>query len=317
MNIQEKNIKNLKWIIDTDIGDDIDDAYAIEYAIKSNFDVAAITTVFRAPKSRAKLTKYLTNLMGKDIKVYAGIDKPLVNDLYQIQKKERYLSGKQLEIYQNDDEWLPQLVEQAKETKYDGLDAVEKTKEIIENGNGDVGIVAIGPLTNIATLIEKYPSLKEKIPVIVIMGTTSFGDKPEYNIKIDPEAAKIVFGSNIKIIMVPCDVTLKTCSFDAKTLKDFEKLKYDLCCFNRDILEKWKNTPLYNNRMPCMHDALVFYVIRQLDRIKTIETSVEVDLNEPDKGMTRLIDKSSNNIKLVLDVDKDIFINDFMKVISR
>ena len=69
------DLTNKKIIIDTDIGDDIDDAYAILYLyslLKDN--IIGITTVFKNTIERAKITKYLIKNFNSNIKVYAGID---------------------------------------------------------------------------------------------------------------------------------------------------------------------------------------------------------------------------------------------------
>ena len=71
-----------KYIIDTDIGDDVDDAFAVMLAAKSQLNVVGITTVFRNAMQRAKMAKYLLRLIGReDIPVIAGIDTPIVQKM--------------------------------------------------------------------------------------------------------------------------------------------------------------------------------------------------------------------------------------------
>ena len=74
----------IKIIIDTDIGDDADDALAICLALKSEeLEVMGITTVFRNTAARAQIAVRLLQLMGRtDIPVYAGIGHPLVADSF-------------------------------------------------------------------------------------------------------------------------------------------------------------------------------------------------------------------------------------------
>ncbi len=80
--------------------------------------------------------------------------------------------------------------------------------------SGTTTIVAIGPLTNIAALLQKDPAIARKISRIVLMGGSiyhGYGDDPtpvaEYNIAADPAAAQKVFSSGVHILMVPLDVT--------------------------------------------------------------------------------------------------------------
>ena len=69
----------MKYIIDTDIGDDVDDAFAVMLAAKSPMDMLGITTVFRNAKQRAQMAQYLLRLIGReDLPVYAGVDKPFL-----------------------------------------------------------------------------------------------------------------------------------------------------------------------------------------------------------------------------------------------
>ena len=65
-------------IIDTDIGDDIDDAYAIALAVKmQKFDILGVTTVYRNSEQRAKIASALLTALGRgDVGVYAGRDYP-------------------------------------------------------------------------------------------------------------------------------------------------------------------------------------------------------------------------------------------------
>ena len=66
-----------KLIIDTDIGTDVDDAIALTYAIRSGIDIPLITTVHGNTTIRARIARKLVSLLGKDIPVVAGAEKPL------------------------------------------------------------------------------------------------------------------------------------------------------------------------------------------------------------------------------------------------
>ena len=61
-----------KYIIDTDIGDDIDDAFALDLALKLDLDLVCVTTVFRNVRERAAIAKKMLRLYGKKLPVYAG-----------------------------------------------------------------------------------------------------------------------------------------------------------------------------------------------------------------------------------------------------
>jgi len=102
----------------------------------------------------------------------------------------------------------------------EGLYSVELLKRELENSSEKVTILAIGPLTNLAVLIQKHKAMSEKIKQIVIMGGAidvygnikeikflSKNEWAEWNIYCDPHAANVVFGSGIPILLVPLDAT--------------------------------------------------------------------------------------------------------------
>lgn len=98
--------------------------------------------------------------------------------------------------------------------------AVELIRKVLESSHDRVTIMATGPLTNIAELIQKYPALHDRIKEIVIMGgavnvigniqaldRTSDNTVAEWNLYADPKAADIVFKSKIPVTLVPLDAT--------------------------------------------------------------------------------------------------------------
>lgn len=90
---------------------------------------------------------------------------------------------------------------------------IEHMYQSISSAEGKVIIVGLGPLTNIALLLKTYPEIKEKIEYISIMGGgISHGNVTplaEFNIYVDPEAAHIVFQSEVSVVMAGLDVTEK------------------------------------------------------------------------------------------------------------
>lgn len=210
--------KPRKIIIDTDPG--IDDAVAIAAAVfNEDLQVELISTV-AGNVSVEKTTNNalrLVEFFGKDIPVAKGASKPLI----RTPKNASHIHG---------------------DSGMDGFDfkepsrvvceknAIDKMREVILNSDEKITIVPIGPLTNIALLLSCYPECKENIREIVMMGGSSGrgNDTPaaEFNIYADPEAAKIVMASGVKIVMCPLDVTM-TATLDLATineLKDMNKI---------------------------------------------------------------------------------------------
>lgn len=106
-----------------------------------------------------------------------------------------------------------------------GLDAPALMEKVIEQSDEPVTIVPTGPLTNVAALLLTRPDLKAKIARISLMGGgIAYGNwtpAAEFNILVDPEAAKIVFESGIPITMAGLDVTEKALVFP----EDFNRIR--------------------------------------------------------------------------------------------
>ena len=166
-----------KIILDTDIGDDIDDAFALSIALNEpNCELLGVTTVFRNAYKRAKMASYLIKTFNQNIKVYAGCDVPLianVSDLLssEIKAKEKLdETGKYL---------LPQYLPVMDQGVVEEKHAVDFIIEMAHKCPHELVVVGIGPLTNIALAIRKDPEITKLIKEIRIMG----GDPTNVNCK--------------------------------------------------------------------------------------------------------------------------------------
>ena len=105
------------------------------------------------------------------------------------------------------------------------LPAVELMARVIRSCEEKVTIVSTGPLTNTAAFLLSHPELRERIGRISLMGGgLGFGNwtpAAEFNILVDPEAAKIVFESGVPILMAGLDVTEKALIYP----EDFERIR--------------------------------------------------------------------------------------------
>lgn len=201
-------MNKLPIILDTDIGDDIDDAFALALLHSlPNVNLLGVTTVYRDTKARAQMVhKFFSTVNETKIPVRAGESQPLKEPLKTLPNEKDTL-GKPCS-------WDPLCEAFA-------VDAEPAIDFIIRKANefsGHLILVPIGALTNIAKAIEKDPSLVRKVKKIVLMGGWFTNHAPEWNILCDPEAADIVFGSGIAIECVGLDVTLQ-CTLDEDLLR--------------------------------------------------------------------------------------------------
>ncbi len=222
-------MKKIPIIMDCDPGHD--DAIALVVALVSdNIEVKGITVAAgnqTLKKTTSNTLKILT-LLDKDIPVAVGRELPLFRDLISVPVAVHGDSGLDGPI-------LPTPKFQPLE-----INSVEMMAKIIRESSEKITIVATGPLTNVALFLLVYPNLISKIEKISIMGggikETNWSPAAEFNILVDPEAAKIVFESGIPIVMSGLDVTHKAL-FLEDDIKTIKSLNTPVSSFVGDLLD--------------------------------------------------------------------------------
>lgn len=191
-----------KIIIDTDPGQD--DAVAILLALAApSLDLLGITCVAgNVPLDlTVKNARKVCELARRtDIPVFAGCDRPLAHSLVTAE----HVHGKT----GLDGPQLPEPRMPVQDTH--AVDYLIETFRAAEPKT--ITLCPLGPLTNIATALEKAPDIAGRIQQIVLMGGAYFEvgnitPAAEFNIYVDPEAAQIVFRSGIPLVVLPLDVT--------------------------------------------------------------------------------------------------------------
>ncbi|WP_071796917.1 nucleoside hydrolase [Natronohydrobacter thiooxidans] len=200
-----------KIIIDTDPGQD--DAVAILLALASpELDLLGITCVAgNVPlEMTAKNARIICELANRpETRVFAGCDAPMSRKLVTAE----HVHGKT----GLDGITLPDPVMELQDQH-----AVDFLIETLRaEPEGTVTLVPIGPLTNIATAMERAPDIIPRIQEIVLMGGGCFEGgnitpAAEFNIYVDPEAAKLVFGAGVPLVVMPLDVTHKALTSRAR-----------------------------------------------------------------------------------------------------
>lgn len=277
-------------ILDTDIGSDIDDAFAVALAATSpNIELRGITTSGDQPDDRAWIVcRMLTHGELKKVPVYAGKEPQPKNGIdWQIQYRRHA---------------APIFNRTQKPEKMSAVDFMHK--EITDNPS-PVTILAIGPLTNVARLLKEHPEDAKKIGRLVLMGGSiekGFGSakpEPEWNIKSDIPAAQAVFKAGIPMMVIPLDATahVKFLKIDRDRLfAAYTPLTLQI----QNLYELWGN----ENQTPTLFDPVAVAAVmgdRFLKNIKT--TRLEVD----DKGMTVEV-KGEPNCRVALDCDAPEFV---------
>jgi purine nucleosidase len=206
------------FLIDTDTASD--DAVALVMALRDpGVEVAAITVVAgNVPLDQAvQNALYTVELCEAAVPVYAGAAAPLMQPLHTAEV-----------VHGNDgmgDIGLPVHGR----TPAPGH-AVDRLAELIASSEpGELTLVTLGPLTNIALLLARHPEHATRLREIVVMGGTSDGlgnasASAEFNIWVDPEAAAMVYASGARLTQVGWDISRKYATFDADQAADLRSV---------------------------------------------------------------------------------------------
>ena len=187
-----------KIIIDTDIGDDVDDAFALALAVKSpELRVLGVTTTFGDTEARAKIVDRFLGVVGRsEIPVFAGKATAPKNSMSQ-------------RVYLESGHFI----------KSSHGDAADFLLEEIRKYPGEISLIAIGPLMNVGAAIDKDAATFRKLKRVVLMGGSvrrGYGDlgytppvppMPEWNILNDVASAQKLFSSGVPLYVMPLDST--------------------------------------------------------------------------------------------------------------
>lgn len=285
-------------IIDCDPG--VDDAIALCIASATDqLDVKAMTSVFG--NSTLNRTTYnlltLADYLGIDASIAHGQAAPLGADSYGVSGQIHGSNG------------LGDFVLEADFPTLEQRKAWDVIYDTAKSENGKLQLIALGPLTNIATALKQHPDLPDLIDRIVIMGGSTTGgnqtDYAEFNIYTDPNAAEAVFSSGIDIVMVGLDVTHQTylSSVNVKEMMpETSKISHLFNGLSKQFAKIFPSNPGIN-----LHDPLA--VIYSFDPAVAsgYQATVAVDVSEGvRRGETRATANQAGNVLVLESVDNDL-----------
>ncbi|KEP74269.1 hypothetical protein HR12_13795 [Microbacterium sp. SUBG005] len=177
-------------ILDTDIGSDVDDLMALALILGTpTLEVVGVTTVYGDTLLRARIVRRAAHLAGRSFPVHAGLGDPLSG-------REVWWAGHEGALYDHLDA-----------EDIDGTDAVGFLVDTVLTRPGEIDVIAIGPLTNIAAAIERDARFAAAVRHLWVMGGTFADDEREHNFRSDAAAARIVFDAGIPATVTGLDVT--------------------------------------------------------------------------------------------------------------
>src|SRR5438105_14238092 len=258
-------------IIDTDPG--VDDALALLLAMRSpELKIEAITPVAGNVPLELTLPNALrmVEIAGRtDIPVAAGAKAPLMRRLVSA-------------AYAHGENGLGGAVFPEPKIKQVAEPAAEFIRHIVRKYPNEVTLITIGPLTNVATALNSDPELAGMVRNLVMMGGSLSGGNitpaAEFNIYVDPEAARVVFHSGMPITMVGLDVTRKT-ALTAEHLKALEAgqnaVSQAAAAIARKAIEQHRQGGFPSG--PNMHDPLAIAAFLRPSLLKWEDYYVDIE----------------------------------------
>jgi purine nucleosidase len=281
-------------LIDTDIGDDIDDAFAVSLALNSpEVEIDGITTAWGDTALRSRLVERLLGLAGRaSIPVAQGI---------ATHSKVRFTQA----------HWA-----QGGPAPPHQLDAVDFLLRQIRTHPGEITLVTIAPLTNVAAAIDRDPEAFRKVERVVMMGGSirrgydgadgrlNSHPDPEYNIASDVGAARKLFSSGVPIFVMPLDST--QLRLDPAPRRELFASGTPVANALAALYRQW------GRQTPVLYDAMaVAYVVNpQLCPVQPLH--IEVD----ESGYTRP-GPGTPNVSACLASDRDQFFRFLLPRLSR
>ncbi|HVB70682.1 MAG TPA: nucleoside hydrolase [Acidimicrobiales bacterium] len=291
-------------VIDTDPG--VDDAVAILLALASpELDVLALTTV-AGNVSLAATTlnaRRLIELAGRtDVIVATGSGAALTGPI----DREGGVHGH---------DGLGDLVWDEPGVALDARDGPDVIWELLDTG--PLSLVAIGPLTNLAVLLERHPEVAQRVQRVVVMGGSSFHGNvtpaAEFNVWADPEAAARVFAAPWPLTVMPLDLTHQATLNDGD-LDYLRALGTGVGQRVADMLEPYAafHDRWYGTRDVFMHDAMAVYELIDPTAISKQGAAVEVETRgDHSRGATwfdRRLTHAQSSVRVGVTVDNGRFV---------
>jgi purine nucleosidase len=234
-------------LIDTDIGDDADDAFALALALAMpELDVVGVITVAGPVEARARLARIILAAAGRpDITVVPGSNTRLDGR----PGPARLTLQPVLEKWSSRSEIEP--------TPLSNLTSPTSTDFLLtmSRQHRPLTIVAIGPLTNIAAALDADPSLAGRARLVAMAGTLGL-PYPDWNLRCDPSAARRVLRSGMPITLVGRHVTMRAKMRPSQIRRLFERRKTVAVELARCLLA-WRTR---KRRMPILHGTLAIAV---------------------------------------------------------
>ena len=317
-----------KVILDVDTG--TDDAIAIMTAVMSeNLEVLGVCAVNgnRGIGFTTENTLRVVEYLGKDIPVFRGCSLPMVVSLTEGRREDIPYKGPkdpQDNVHGDYIDLPPATIQEQP------VSAVRWLVDTLMASEGDITLIPVGPLTNIAMALRIEPRIAQKIKRIVIMGggcrEVNITPTAEFNFWIDPEAAKIVFDCGCDILVVPLDAT-HAAAVSIRTAEALERKGTKPATLTARIIRQRQNAykhwqPMADIDSVPVHDALaVCAVLDESVLWPVVETYADVDIGKGAADGMSIFDLDNRykdrkkNVKVALGADPERFADMLLNIL--
>jgi len=277
---------SMKVILDTDIGDDIDDAWALAFVLAhQNFEPLGITVTHGNTPARARMACKMLHLTGRGtIPVFVG---------RQTEQRE----------YSHQFTWAEDFTTKRPEASK----AADFIVETVRKNPGQVTLVAVGPLQNVADALRKEPQLGRLVKRVVLMGGCVYGTAQrqmpvaEYNVYSSVADSQLVYGAGLPLTIVPLDSTTHVMLSDTERER-LHTYRSPLTFALEVLYRLWLAKP--QSRMT-LHDQLAVAETaapgRFFGKIETVPIWVD------EKGFTRIESQKGKPVAVCLEPKRDEF----------
>ena len=287
-------------LLDTDIGCDTDDWFALGHLLaRDDCELLGITTVCGSCDRRAMLADMTCRLAGKDIPIYAGQDKTLIG--------RQPMGG----MVKREEDMLYCYPHRTDIEKYQAL---EFQRRLIESHPGEIDLISIGMLTNIALLFSAYPYIPSLLRSFTIMGGR-YSDNEycsiqkwgmyECNIRCDAEAAAAVFrAAPAKTRVLGVELSCQYWQSNAVLSAEAAKVKH---------LKPVSDVIKHGTEGVWFHDPMAVYSVFDPDCFVWQRGDIEISLDKDTFGKSTFTPCENGRFLLAVSGDKERFFNGYGK----
>ena len=290
------------WL-DTDIGSDIDDALTLAYlAAHPECELMGVSTVSGQADRRAMMVSAILMNAGKgNVPVYPGVEAPLLIDQKQPEAKQADALGS----------WPHQKA-------FPRGEALTAMRRAIRDNPGEITLLGIGPMTNIALLFAMDPELPGMLKQLVLMcgiftyGLEAYTCLSEWNSRCDPHASAMVYAAPApRVISIGLDVTTLV-TMEVADLR--ARLTSPIA---RPVLD-FMGARTFVDKPVTFHDPLAAAIIFEPDLCAFRRGNVEVELvSKRLEGLTWLEPDEAGNDLVALEVDAERFFRHYFDILER